>query len=140
MITNAKNEDEICNSREEWYMYEVTGSKKKIKIPIHIFNELSKEISMQQGRTDKEESFYWDLVFSRISSKKPILVILEIIKFLSKIKYYSASQYTNPSDCPISFEAEKISLSIQHMRDPNGHRKFLCDMYLGYNDAERRRF
>jgi AAA15 family ATPase/GTPase len=37
IVTNERNEDEVISNEQTWYMFDVTGSKKKIKIPLEMF-------------------------------------------------------------------------------------------------------
>lgn len=50
-----------------------------------------------------------------------------VAQFCSRIRYYGASQFTNPSDCPSSFQIEADG----HLRVPRlrGHVKILFSMY-----------
>jgi hypothetical protein len=47
------------------------------------------------------------------------------------MKYYSASQFTNPSNCPVSFEIEKEGKYSRGLR-LQGHTRFLNDLFTQY--------
>ena len=47
---------------------------------------------------------------------------------LRDVKYYSASQFTNPSLCPVSFEMEQKGPRRRGLR-LRGHSRFLYDLY-----------
>ncbi len=61
-----------------------------------------------------------------------LVILQQGVKTISNISYYSASQFTNPGSCPISFEVEgdnkrRTGISI------TGHKKLLYDMYQEHN-------
>jgi hypothetical protein len=61
-------------------------------------------------------------------SQKDLALLERVVRAISSISYYSASQFTNPASCPISFEVEgdkkrRTGISI------TGHKKFLYDLY-----------
>ena len=60
-----------------------------------------------------------------------VKVISNIAKFVSEMRYYSASQFTNPSNCPVSFGIEKEGDRSRGLR-LSGHSKFLFDLYTEY--------
>lgn len=134
--TNERNEDDILSSDESWYMYDITGNKKKLKLPLEILYDL---IIAKRGRYSKESDAVGLLnryLIEKGFSQEVLEVLSEVIKYISKISYYSASQFTNPSQCPISFEIESLTetglrrgISI---RSP--HKSLLYDMYISYKE------
>ncbi len=57
----------------------------------------------------------------------------KVIRFCSGIRYYGASQFTNPSACPVSFEIEMEGTRSRPSR-LRGHAKVLYQMYLAKKD------
>lgn len=51
--------------------------------------------------------------------------------YVLEMRYYSASQFTNPANCPVSFEIEKEGERSRGLR-LHGHAKFLFDLYAEY--------
>jgi AAA15 family ATPase/GTPase len=135
IVTNERNEDEVISNEQTWYMFDVTGSKKKIKIPLEMFMEISREMGMY-GRESKSDhyNFFVSYLKDRGLDNKGIEAINEVTKFIKQINYYSASQFTNPSNCPISFEVEGESGGIRRGISITGHKKLLYDMYNGYRE------
>lgn len=41
LVVNERNEDEVIESNESWYMYDITGNKKKVGIPLEIIFDMS---------------------------------------------------------------------------------------------------
>ena len=108
LVTNEKNQDEIINSSESWYMYSITGSKKRIKIPIEIYADLFLDRKFFHPSESRFRNRFLNahLFESEELNEDVLKVTKKIVKFIEGISYYSASQFTNPSSCPISFEVE----------------------------------
>lgn len=128
LVTNEKNQDEIVESSESWYMYDVIGKKSKINLPLEIFFDLIQERDrLESGKISKREA-YIKQHFENIGFGIEAFEAIEnVVNFIGRIKYYSASQFTNPSNCPLSFEVEgRRGISI------TDHKKFLFDLYQQY--------
>lgn len=128
LVTNEKNQDEIISSEESWYMFEFTGRKGKISLPSWIIFDIFRENSAGLSNSNRRNVGLLDYLTSQGLSQKDITILEQVIKAVSSISYYSASQFTNPASCPISFEVEgdnkrRTGISIA------GHKKLLYDMY-----------
>lgn len=128
LVTNEKNQDEILHSDESWYMYEFTGKKSHITVPSWILLDISRDSGSGGMLLNRRPASAIDYLSSRGVSQKEISVLAQLVKEVFDISYYSASQFTNPANCPISFEVEgdhkrRTGISI------TGHKKFLYDMY-----------
>lgn len=69
-----------------------------------------------------------------IKTDKPIEEIrfaVEIISYLTNISYYSATQFSDPTKCPISLELEDSRL-IRPYRKSKTHEQFIYDLYRAY--------
>lgn len=132
IVTNENNQDEIINSKETWYMRSITGSKKRIQIPSSILFEMFLDNGMTSNWN--RASYYGHLnEYLKLKgvSGDGLQYLKRVIEFVTQMKYYSASQFTNPGSCPISFEVEgeakrRTGISI------TGHKKFLFDVYQEY--------
>ena len=133
IFTDEKNYDEIIQADESWYMYDFTGNKKLLKLPLEgLISTLSNK------RRNFNRIFYYqnidkiyrDYLHGGIqkSVRKPLS---EIIRFICSVKYYSASQFTNPSNCPISFYDEKARTKSR-TTTITGHEKLLFDIFDEY--------
>ncbi len=133
--TDERNQDEIISTSEYWYMRDITGSKRHIKIPLGIFYELYHEKNfLTRSNLDRSHNLpYYRFMKDQGTTKKEEDAIEEVINYLSRLKYYSASQFTNPSACPISFEAEGAG-RIRRGIGIRGHQKFLYDMFDEYKN------
>lgn len=131
IVTNEKNLDEITNCSEYWLIPSLS-QRRRISVPSFFLNEIfqTSHSSLGWSNPNQKKHFVGYLEAQGISSEA--LPILEkIISFVTKISYYSASQFTNPGSSPISFEVEsdatrRIGISI------TGHKKFLFDVYQEY--------
>jgi AAA15 family ATPase/GTPase len=131
LVTDEKNEDEIISSKEYWYMHSITGSKRRINIPAGLFIDISREPDGQIFGKFTEKNFY-EVHLRRMGVNKEVYrAIHSIVNFITRFNYYSASQFTNPSTCPISFEVES-DLGARRGISISGHKKFLYDMYQAY--------
>lgn len=126
LVTNEKNQDEIISCDESWFMYDFTGRKNQISLPSWILLDLYRE--NKGSLHSRRAPGLMPYLESRGVSPHDFQVLQEIVKDIAGISYYSASQFTNPANCPISFEVEgdqkrRTGISI------TGHKKFLYDMY-----------
>jgi AAA15 family ATPase/GTPase len=136
IVTNERNEDEVISSEQTWYMFDVTGSRKKLKISLEMFIQIFREMEMHGGNIKfRHFSFFTDYLKERGIDNKGIEAINEVTKFIRGINYYSASQFTNPSNCPISFEVEGESGGVRRGISITGHKKLLYDIYQGYRES-----
>ena len=56
-----------------------------------------------------------------------------MVSYLSNISYYSATQFSDPTKCPISLELEDSKL-IKSYRKTKTHEQFIFDLYKTYSD------
>jgi len=133
--TDESNQDEIVSTTESWYMFDITGNKKLIKIPLGIFYEGYRELKFysKERFIISHSGNFNRLMINQGLTKKIQAAIEAVISYLQRLKYYSASQFTNPSSCPTSFEAEGIGRIRRGIRI-RGHKRFLYDMYDEYKN------
>lgn len=129
IVTNEKNQDEIINSDESWYMPDVTGNRKRIKIPFSFLSEAFQGRGISNHWQDmRRQSHLVHYLRGRGITTEALRYLQRVVEFVTQISYYSASQFTNPGSSPISFEVEgdarrRTGISI------TGHKKFLFDVY-----------
>jgi len=129
VFTDENNRDVIVSSHQRWYAKDFTGNKRLIQAPLWELNRRAR----QRG------AFRITYRQKYLLSRKPEILIpvsaadaLEkIAENISEIRYYGASQFTNPANCPVSFEIEKEGprrrpLPIRRFYE---HAKFLYDLY-----------
>ena len=130
LVTNEKNQDEIISSEESWYMYEFTGKKNHFSLPSWVLLDMSIEsnLGFSSNSNSRRYTGLLEYITSHGLSQSDCNILIKAVKEISSISYYSASQFTNPANCPISFEVEgdisrRTGISI------TGHKKFLYDLY-----------
>jgi predicted ATP-dependent endonuclease of OLD family len=62
---------------------------------------------------------------------------IELIQTLSNISYYSATQFSDPSKCPISIDEYDDYKSISRNRSGKTHGKFIFDLFRAYTSSEK---
>jgi ABC-type lipoprotein export system ATPase subunit len=136
-VTNERNEEEILSTDEDWYMFDITGSKKKANISLEVLFDLFHYPRTLRHSSAKDRSGFLRIFLGKTGfDEKAVSAMMSIVDFVGSICYYSASQFTNPSSCPISFEVEaegytglRRGISIR-----SSHKIFLYDMYVEYKD------
>jgi len=132
--TDESNTDVVVVSRQSWYMKDFTGDAKRVNIPLFLVENLaqprrqSRELILYDGRFMWQDERY--LAAPQIS-KMVWKVLTTISRFISGMRYYSASQFTNPGRCPVSFEIETEGTRSRGLR-LRGHRKFLYDLFTAF--------
>jgi predicted ATP-dependent endonuclease of OLD family len=128
--TDEGNADVIRRSKQVWSMRDFTGTNKQFRIPLGYIAPLFRSLHPRRVTTNVR-----NYLFHYVRDPEPIDVpdsivkpLIAIAEHLSNIKYYSASQFTNPSQCPVSFEIEKEG-TFSRGRRLGGHAKFLYDLY-----------
>jgi ABC-type lipoprotein export system ATPase subunit len=128
MDTDEGNDDVILKAKHAWHAKEFTGSAKQIKIPLALAN-------IPLFAHAQRNLLFSDLLGDKIDVPEAFIKpLVTIAKYVSNIKYYSASQFTNPAQCPVSFEVEKDRPN--RGRRLSGHAKFLFDLYTGFRTSE----
>lgn len=128
LVTNEKNQDEIIRSQEYWSMYEFTGKKHRIPLPSELILDMSRGNEAQPAMVRRFHGLH-DYLKSHGVNTKDFDILAQTVKAISGISYYSASQFTNPSSCPISFEVEGDNNKSRTGISITGHKKFLYDLY-----------
>jgi predicted ATP-dependent endonuclease of OLD family len=122
--TNEANLEEIYSAELKIKNTSKTKSKwTEIDADLYEFVEF---MFRTQGKVD----------LNRIHAKKnkPIEEVrfaVEIISYLTNISYYSATQFSDPTKCPISLELEDSRL-VRPFRKSKTHEQFIYDLYRAY--------
>ncbi len=134
-----ENRDVIVSSKQRWYLKDITGDSKWITVPLWVLLEMKSRSGLQ---------IRWPIHFLRRSKKtteadvkifnKAFGPLSYVAEYISGMKYYSASQFTNPSRCPISFEIE-----VGRKRSRGSGRspmRFLSDLYNQSKDKDKSKY
>lgn len=147
-LDGGRRNDELVSVKELWNLASLTGSKAwkpmppasflrngqlPTKVDRHfiLFND---DVEVLQ-RTGK----YFDVFDSSIvENKKAVDALIAVTDFRMGISYYSASQFTDPSRCPSSFEVDEEGRLNEPYLSGSGvaHLRFLHDLYVLRRDNE----
>ncbi|MGE9311634.1 AAA family ATPase [Niabella sp. CJ426] len=122
--TDDRNYDEVLGANLKFNLSEFTGSNKWIEISSEVLQYMDQ---IKGGGRKTFLKYFFDDAFFEIEDQ----LITPIRNFLRRISYYSASQFSDPTKCPISFELEE-SKPFRQSRYNIYHEKFLNDLYLTY--------
>jgi len=123
--TDENNLDEIYNvdihykkiksKNQEWFSIDIDlfGYVERLKI----FNKPFNDKKIQDEYLNSEEG----------------QIAVQIVNFLVGISYYSATQFADPTRCPVSIELEEMNRGYRYKE---GHGKFILDLYFTYKNDE----
>jgi ABC-type lipoprotein export system ATPase subunit len=128
--TDEFNRDVVAYADISWYMPDFTNSKKRVHFPMLMPDSGNYNGYVMYRTPEGTRAMIKD---SDLSIKGAVDPIRKVTKYILGSKYYSASQFTNPSSCPVSFEIEKEGGKVRGVR-LRGHSKFLYDLYESYKN------
>ena len=135
--TNEDNEEELLMAREKWKIRSTQGANYAANIPLAYLADGNLEHAYRFANNHKE---FRDLRSARTHLKETRMdVAVEAMADLARsMKYYSASQFTDPSRCPPSFFIEEEGQGVRHhpFRAHRQHSKFMADLYSTYKSNE----
>jgi hypothetical protein len=139
--TDENNQDIIITSDEQWNLKTFTGDGKLKNL--RLIDLISFGDDKNIFTQDMAVRNYYYHRHSRLSKKtlhtfrslpeNARTALFDIFKYAFGMKYYSASQFTNPANCPTSFGIEKEGSRQRGIR-MGDHSKFLYDLYTQYKD------
>jgi ABC-type uncharacterized transport system ATPase subunit len=129
--TSDRNEDEVLSVREQWNFKAVTKVDRWDNVPSEVFYHphfIVPRRVVGDSRVIAPIRVSSEDVYSFLPKRlRPLLIAIS--EYRSRISYYSASQFTNPSRCPSSFELDEDG----DLRNPgvgrNEHLQFVFDLY-----------
>ena len=138
LAISSKNIDEITYSQEEWNFASLTNSKKWLSIPKYFLDSKGikkSRLEMSRFTLQREMLFNKKILLADLPEFKStfgdllnnpeiINCATAILDFCQNISYYSASQFTDPSKCPSSFEIDSDNRLTESYRTSTTHIKF----------------
>ncbi|KQR91493.1 hypothetical protein ASG01_14070 [Chryseobacterium sp. Leaf180] len=128
--TDDRNNDEVLDSTLKFNFFEITGNKRWVEIPLELFKYIHEFKSKENNFLLTKYFKFPNLTESQINAIYPIR------DFFNKISYYSASQFSDPSKCPISFELDE-NRPYRNSRFNLQHEKFLNDLYIKFKNNNK---
>lgn len=130
--TNGKNTEELFLAKLK--IKKNNTDSKWLEIAPGLFKFIDyihrKEIKLEQIEIDD--------MFKEGESKDEKNLILDVVSYLSTISYYSATQFSDPTKCPISLEIEEFRLARSDKKEKT-HEQFIYDLYKSYK-LEKKKF
>lgn len=120
ILTDEANSDVVLSSKQTWSG--LTKSKKRPEIPLWVMRASSVR------RYGIMLSHYAQVHGPLRIPEDSRDLLTTIAEEVADIKYYSASQFTDPARCPVSFEVEQDGNLRRGVR-VRGHSKFLYDLH-----------
>jgi energy-coupling factor transporter ATP-binding protein EcfA2 len=137
-FTDDSNNDVLLSARQKWNLVNKRGRRTSVDYPFHGFyaDELWERHPSAFYRRYKRM-----VPLSRNRNIPPWghKIIENAIKFCSGMRYYGASQFTNPGTCPVSFEIEKEGDRSRPWR-LRGHARTLYDLYVAQKARSHGRY
>ncbi len=131
-FTDEHNMDMVISSDQSWYLRDFTGNGKRIKLPLSISRFFAGNKHMPPDRFYiRTQQYFMKQGFPVDIPEAAIKALNAVSHYVLEMRYYSASQFTNPANCPVSFEIEKEGERSRGLR-LHGHAKFLFDLYAEY--------
>jgi energy-coupling factor transporter ATP-binding protein EcfA2 len=140
--SDESNNDIVVNSKQKWAL-----TRPEVKVPFTLDIPMSAAASIGNYSmhrniivaTRREYESYLRNRFSlrSIPTRSQEWVwraMRKIVGYCGGIRYYGASQFTNPSTCPASFEIDREGSRLGFSRS-RGHTKILYNMYMASKDA-----
>jgi len=135
LLTDESNNDKLLGSRQKW-TFKRRRKKYKSEMPLSLAIGMDPRLSPTAPAFHMSPQYYRiyrsQLSFRGFRSELPKEVargFVEISRFCRGFRYYSASQFTNPANCPTSFQIERDEGRGTFARF-RGHTKILYDMYI----------
>lgn len=140
VMESSRRTDELVAVSEAWNLQSITGSKAwKPLPPIDLFREgaraaqygeqlylFGSEAELRHTSRYEIERFDFELM----RNKEVVSAVSAAADFRNGIAYYSASQFTDPTRCPSSFEVDEDGrLADAYGIAAQVHLKFLHDLY-----------
>lgn len=127
--TDESNTDVVVGQQCKWKITSSSGKIYRTDMPLFVAPTHSR---MEPWTEHIDKRLVWSyqrhFSFWPPENRKTSTAIATVTKFIAGLKYYGASQFTNPANCPVSFEIEKEGETSRAWRI-RGHAKFLYDMY-----------
>jgi AAA15 family ATPase/GTPase len=119
--TDEKNQDEVLSSIIKWNFKDHLNNRKWFELPLGVFVKYIDLVT-------PSDIYRYFTNFDKPIPKKITPVLIHLLKYLSGINYYSASQFSDPSKCPVSIELDENS-PIKKTSNQFGHEQFILDLY-----------
>lgn len=137
---DESNNDVMVSSKQKWLLDGPQGKHFSLKVPLSVIGGIG-TYSMHRSIFGSSEREYYRYVHDRFGLRSTPTrsqgwiwrALRSVAAYCSGIRYYGASQFTNPGTCPASFEIDREGNRLGLIRS-RGHARVLYNMYTAYND------
>lgn len=138
--TNNRNRDEVHGANFKFNLKSITSKDVWIDVPeeaLMHYGEYRNIVMHGPRRSSSIDAARWRWFARRMGlgtklSEGELTVIREVFNYLEDISYYSASQFSDPSRCPVSLELEDDRPRGRRWMDVIDHEQFIYDLYRSF--------
>jgi Fe-S cluster assembly ATPase SufC len=141
--TDESNNDILLGSREQWRVETRNGKQSSFPLPLSVAMRFGPEGNVPKYYPflyGPQKAVYVERTPNRIS-REVARALYGVSVYCGGMKYYGASEFTNPGTCPASFEIEQGRLHRRLYRPGGrGHEKILYGMYSADKQSPNDRY
>ena len=135
--TDESNVDAMLGSRQKWKFTTANGNQTSFEAPLALGTYLHGGITPEVYLRHFSRNAFRYMTGSKEVPGWALRSMAQISEYCKGIRYYGASQFTNPGNCPASFHIEQEGKHRRLARF-RGHTKILYGMYSAKkNDPTR---
>jgi ABC-type lipoprotein export system ATPase subunit len=137
---DSSNNDVMVASRQRWTVKDRRGRRASSHIPLALAGSHWERLSPEHY-VDRATAMYY-FRFLTLHPEMPSWAMRQlaaVARFCGGIRYYGASQFTNPGSCPVSLQIEQEG-ERQRLVRPGGHARVLYNMYRAQKSQQYARF
>lgn len=129
--TDEKNIDYVISSEIKCNLKEFTGVSKWVDLPIDFLLNYDSANLGNESRMFMRRWWYDNKLMNTITNPDNFPLYRNAMGLLNSISYYSASQFSDPSRCPVSIELED-NKPVRRVRLSTSHDQFILDLYKAW--------
>lgn len=140
--TDEENDDEIINLETTWDFSQLLKRTSPTVIPTEMFrfHSFMFDNRLRRMRRNNIHLGNWKINLNQAKQLHKILPHANnILRGFTKISYYGASQFSDPSQCPNFIEIEEERL-VKKYRSDERHERFITDLYQSYKDKKNNKY
>jgi ABC-type lipoprotein export system ATPase subunit len=141
--TDDSNKDSVTSSRQKWLIGQGKKENVRSEMPMAFMTRFGSRRNHYYHNQRVVYHRQLDFRFGRISDEKipnwAQATLMKVSEYCEKIRYYGASQFTNPGACPASFEIEMEGEESKLYR-LTGHAKIFYNIYSARRAGTKGRY
>ena len=131
--TDDSNKDSVTSSRQKWLFSRAKNEKIRFEFPLGFSNRYGRQQALyfRNQRMHYQRQLFFNQEMAMLHDPAPEWAkntLKRVSNFCERLRYYGASQFTNPGACPASFEIE-VEGEESKLYRLTGHAKILYNMY-----------